>query len=442
MPHPKTQNPYMFQLQKDGKTIYLLGTNHEIPLEVLPEPCLEIIENCEHLFKEVFNVFPQPGCKHSDNSYQFTKEQMQYAHLLRTKDDENWYAKLSRTEIAALQTAWKKIKQYYPNDVRPQDITITELEYRLGLHNQERGMDQHIERNHFEGKHKGKQAYMLDTGTLLAHREIRESETDICSIKALLNTVAFDPENYKEFYSGDLNEHFDTSQSNCKERNQKWMRKIHSKIRTEKGQILIVVGHYHLGTEDGLLAEFVHHGYNIKRMNAHGHFENCPYSDLTEMQKIHAKGKFIQKSMQEIESDISNLQNALLSTTVNYLPIFEPVLDKLHALQDDFHQLDENLFENMLTFKELVEEQKIHTQYCIEQGEMVKRINSIIDFYTDPLHVKLWDDTVEKNLEKLNNMKEKINQDSPLSKDELNLVEQEKQFIDSYQPQKRRRMGR
>lgn len=351
MPHKQTKNPFMFKLSKDGKVFYILGTNHAIPLEVLPDSCYQIIGNTKHLYQEVHNFFPAPGGIQNYPRKRLTTKDLDCLGLIMEESDEDWYSILSRTQKMVLNTVWQNIKEYYPVGIEISRLKITEIKSQVDLYKESHGMDSQIEKQHFDGKNKGSASYALDERSStedvinfpdeesLTEDVIKLDEAvSISILKDLLSNLDFNPIQHKEFYSGKLREALIEDNFNISKRNKQWERKLSSALRRQNGQILVVVGSAHLGTKDGLLANFSRLGYKVQRMSQSGVFNNCIYNNPSEMDEYYRSIEPNVKLAQEILGTLKQYRDSLLQSDTSYTKevakIYKKLCDFCFKLED------------------------------------------------------------------------------------------------------------
>lgn len=311
------KNPFLYELAKDGKKSYILGTNHVLPLSILPPTCQAIIQNTHHLFTEVLS-FPDGTTEIKPLTY----EELEELEMLNPEysSDKNWFTELSVPEQKLFKHYWAQIKHYYPAKLDPTRLTARVVSSDLEMLSQKAGMDHIIELHHVRGSHSGIKSYALDDRD--SPRIDDEQPSIACALK-ILNEKQED----LDFLTGQLN-HI-VLDGNVLARNQYWIRKLLDELPKLNEQALVVVGADHLGGEQGLLYLFSQAGYDIKRINQKGKFKPCLYSDPVALKAFFQDNKTKEQSMRRVNTLISKV----LSDT-DYSEEHEELYNLLNELQN------------------------------------------------------------------------------------------------------------
>lgn len=311
------KNPFLYELTKDGKKFYILGTNHRTPLKTLPPTCQAIIQSTHHLFKEVVN-FPDgtPEIK------PFTYQELEEFGMLNPEysSGSNWFTELAISEQILFKKYWAKIKHNYPENFDPTRLTASVVSSDLSVLSQRKGMDHSIEYNHVSGNHSGTNSYALDD--LDSPRTDDEEPSVTCALEIL-----YEKHRDLGFLTGQLN-HIILDE-NVLARNQYWMSKLLEKLPKLNEQALVVVGADHLGGEQGLLNLFLQAGYDIKRINQDGEFKPCLFSDPVALKAHFQENKAKEQAVRSVDALIDKVLNV-----TDYSEEHEELYNQLNDLQN------------------------------------------------------------------------------------------------------------
>lgn len=250
----------LFQIKKNSKVSYILGSAHTLPLNTLPQALIKIINQCKTL---VLEFAP-------DNK--LTLQNLRDIGFISPKEND-WYQHLSKK---ALEILIKKLREFLKFKVEAGvSIKLSEFNPRLipqlidfANNYESLGMDVELAKQ-FKGKThdlEGIERYeFCDT---IKPLEIDELEQYILDHEKIDNEIG-------DYLNQDLRDTFPESDFLFKlltKRNLRWINKIIDFHEKSDGPVLFAVGNAHLSVQGGtgileLLKEF---GFEIRRFNLKG----------------------------------------------------------------------------------------------------------------------------------------------------------------------------
>tara|TARA_R110002110_G_scaffold415797_1_gene656210 strand:+ start:32433 stop:33518 length:1086 start_codon:yes stop_codon:yes gene_type:complete len=279
---------------------------------------------------------------------------------------------------------WFHVRQQYPKHITLEQLTLKELYAQIGAYLETMGMEQQIQRNHINGIHSGHSVFELDEIDLEEKSPVYTEYIDVELVKKELSDFSFNPQKYSKYFKGILTEVVDDTISNVSKRNTMRLEKLSSTLPQLKVQILIVVGHDHLGRENGLLTAYAQNGYNITRMTKQGQFGDCIYSNAEDLKIYQAKCKLKHGKINGLLEELTQLQDYLLSVEVPYTDKMLNTADILTEMisniyEKDFDMSDHDIDTIKLQFNDLKKESAIEIKRSEELDILSAEINSLID---------------------------------------------------------------
>lgn len=299
----KVQSPSLYQLQKGDLTFYILGTNHEAPLNALPKDCLKIIEQADHLIREA-PAFLEPMVP----SYE---DLIKLGYVSDDLAEQDWFEQLDDNQKQKVLQCFDTVKSDYPDDFNPKQLKLWAIHHLVGGIQQLTGMDNLITEKHLKKHGKKAKISALDDPSICNDlNNLSEETTNILDLQISLERLdnGFDFSKHPEFSNGSINEYVEDSHCLVMERNQKWMKTLPDLVKNSKHHALVMVGNDHLGTSHGLLASFAKLGFSIKKMDAKGQFSNCIYSYPSLLPVYHAANHLFGLIKSKVNNFISSMK--------------------------------------------------------------------------------------------------------------------------------------
>lgn len=279
----KVQSPSLYQLQKGDLTFYILGTNHEAPLNALPKNCLKIIEQADHLISEAPAILEPMVLSYEDL--------IKLGEISDDLAEQDWFEQLDVNQKQKVLQCFDIVKGDFPEDFDPKLLKLRAIFDLVRGIKQLNGMDNLITEKHLKKHGKKAKISALDDPSIYNDLiKLREETVEILALQIALEGLdsEFNLSEHSDFFNGSINEYVEDNHSLVIERNQKWMKTLPDLVKDSKHHALVMVGNDHLGTSHGLLASFAKLGFSIKKIDANGQFRNCIYSYPSLLPAYHA----------------------------------------------------------------------------------------------------------------------------------------------------------